>query len=174
MRNFLLYFAGFLVLLVIQEFVLGSVNLFSLLYLYSYVMIIIMLPLHTKTIPSLLWATLVGAVMDIFTGTSALITISIVFMAMFRRGVVKLTIPSDIVSAGGVPFSYKIGVGVFFRYVVTMCILFAIVYFSLEMMSLHNIEYTLLRIGVSSAATTLLIFILQLPLRERKDKSKLY
>lgn len=171
MRNFLLYTAGFLVLIMLQEFVLSSINLFSLVNIFSYIMIIVMLPMQTKTVHTLICAASVGAVMDIFSGTSALITISIVFVAFLRGQIVKLVIPSDIISGGGAPFSYKVGVRSFLIYTFLMSLIFALVYFNLEMMSFDAVEHTLLRIILSSIATTILIFVLQLPLRERKIKA---
>lgn len=165
MRNFLLFFAGFLVVLMLQEFLLSGINLFSLLNIYLYLMIIIMLPIQMASVGVLLCSLCVGAVMDVFSGTSAMITICLLAVAFARKPIINLTIDSDMVIGGGIPFSRRIGTVPFLRYTFVMSFIYALLYFTLEMMTFDGFLFTLLRVIVSSVATTFLIYIVQLPLR---------
>ncbi len=161
MRDFLLYFASFLVLLTLQEFILGSVDLFYIISPFIYIMIIVMLPMQLKSIPTLICSMLVGVVMDMFMGTSALCTISLVFTGYVREWIIKLTIPLELTKQGGVPFVNRIGLVPFLKYTTTISLLFALVYFNVEMMSVEMIGYTMLRAILSTICTVLLIWLLQ-------------
>lgn len=161
MRDFLLYFAGFLVLLMLQEFILSSVLFFTLVSPFIYVMVIVMLPMQLRPIPTILFSMLVGIVMDIFMGTSALCSISMIFLGYLRPWIVKLTIPQDMVKPGGVPFAKRIGTGNFLKYSFVYCLLYGLVYFNVEMMTTEMILNTMLRALLSSIVTVLLIWILQ-------------
>lgn len=167
MRSFFLYFAAFLVVLMLQEFLLSGINLFSLLNIYLYIIIIIMLPMQLSAVGVLFASLGVGAVMDVFTGTSALITMCLLGVGFVRKVVMNLTISRDMIVGGGVPFSRRIGAAAFLRYSFAMCLLYGSLFFMLEMMTFQGFGYTLLRILVSSVATTFLVYILQLPLREK-------
>lgn len=171
MRDFLLYFAGFLVLLMLQEFILSSVHLFTLISPFVYIMIIIMLPMQIKPIPTIIFSMLVGVVMDIFMGTSALCSISMIFLGFIRPLIIKLTIPQDLVKAGGVPFSKRVGIVNFLKYCTLFSLLYAAVYFSIEVMSSEMILHTALRAALSSVVTILLILILQNLVSGRVKKS---
>lgn len=107
----------------------------------------------------------VGALMDIISGTSALCTMSLVSVAFVRRGVLQLVVPSDVLVLGGVPFSSRIGVGVFLRYSFVLCMVYGGVYFSMELMSFAHIWAIVCRLLLSSVVSCLLIFIFQLPSR---------
>lgn len=165
MRNFFLYFAAFLVVLMLQEFLLAGINVFSLLNIYLYIIIIVMLPMDMPPVGVLFSALAVGAVMDVFTGTSALITMCLLAVGFMRRAIMNLTIGRDMIIGGGTPFSRRIGAGAFLRYCFVMCFIYGLFYFMLEMMTMQGLLFTLLRIVVSSVATTLLVYVLQLPLR---------
>ncbi len=155
-------------LLLLQEFVFSSINFYGYCYIWAYLMFLIMLPLQMSVVPLMLFATATGAVMDIFGGTSALITASMVATTFVRPAIVKFSLPHDVISVGGAPLSYRVGAGSFLRYCATMCLVYGVVHFTLEIMSLQDVEVTLLKLLSSVVLNTVLIFILQLPLRPRK------
>ncbi|MFI3298683.1 MAG: hypothetical protein R3Y49_02650 [Rikenellaceae bacterium] len=165
MRNLLLYFSSFIVLLLLQEFVLSGLNVFGFFYVWAYVMMIIMLPLEMKRVELLLYATLFGVVLDIFAGTSALITFSMASTVFLRPNIIKWTVPHDIIVVGGAPLSYRIGTGVFLRYACSVVLVYGIIHTTLEVMTLSNYLDTSLRLVVSVVLNTLLIYLIQLPLK---------
>ncbi len=167
MRNFVLYLSGFLVLLALQEFVIGSINLSQWIAIYIYIMVIILFPLQLRPAPTILLSALLGGAVDVVSGTSALCAICTVWIAFVRPVVIKATLSSDVVTSGGIPFSARIGRGQFLRYTFAMTLLYISLYSFLEVMTLSDIFFTILRVLLSTAATTLLIYILQLPLNKR-------
>ncbi len=131
-------------------------------------MFLVMLPVEMNVVVLMLLSTAIGAVMDTLGGSSALITASLVATAFLRPSVVKFSLPHDVVSIGGAPLSYRVGAASFLRYCATLTMIYGIVYFSLEMMTLQNIGFTLLKLLGSVVLNTLLIYMLQLPLRPHK------
>ncbi len=147
---------------------LNSIKLSDYVWLYSYLTIVIMLPLQIKPTYLILLSAFAGAITDIIAGTSGLLTATLVWIAFIRPVIVKLTISADLLSSGGFPFSSRIGTGKFLRYVFISSLLFGAAYTALEVMSLNNILFQTIRVVISAAANTLLIFLLQLPFGPRK------
>ncbi len=168
MRNLILYISGFLVLVMLQEFVLNNIDFTSYVSLYGFLMVVVMFPLELKPTHLILWSTLAGVILDLLSGTSGLITATLVWSAFIRPLITKLTIPADIRAAGGFPFSSRVGSGNFLKYTFLLSLLFGIAYFTLEVMNLSDIPFTVLRVVISAVANTLLIFLLQLPLGSRR------
>ncbi len=162
MRSIILYISGFLVLLLLQEFVISSINLSQFVAIYAYIMVLILFPLQMKHTMVLISAALLGGMVDICSGSSAIAAISMVLVAYLRPFIVKLIIPSDMISAGGVPLAARIGSHVFFRYCLLMSFVYVSSYSFLEVMSLEGFSFTLLRVVLSTLATTIFIYFLQM------------
>lgn len=154
-------------LLLLQEFVLSSINFSVFVSIYIYIMVVILLPLQMKPLRILLASSLFGLAVDFYSGTGALTAIVMTWIGFMRPYVAKLTLPSDIIVAGGIPYARRIGTRSFFKYTFVMSFLFVSLYSFLEIMSLENFGFTAIRVAASTVATTLLIYILQLPLKPR-------
>lgn len=166
--RFFQYIFGFAILILLQEFVLLDINLFGVMNIMIYLMVIIEIPMEIRGARLLFAGLAMGAVVDLFQGTEALSSICMVWVAFARPTVLNLTLGRDVVVGGGMPRSSRVGSGHFLRYVFLMSLLYSTPYFLLEIMTFEGILTTMLRIVLSSAATTALIYVLHLPL-SRKD-----
>lgn len=153
--------------MLLQEVILSGINFSEWVSVYIYIMVVVFFPLQMKPTAVILSSAALGVLADVYCGMLATTSISMVWIAFARWGVIKLTLPAEVVTAGGAPFSRRIGGGYFLRYSFVMTLLYVALYTMLEVMTFDNIDVTLIRIGASSVATTLLIYVLQLPLKSR-------
>lgn len=163
MPRFLQYLLGFAALILLQEFVLSPINLLSVVSVTIYIMVLILLPMEIKGAYILFVAAAMGLAVDMLQGTTTLAMMCMVWIGFLRQAVLNLTLGRDVVMAGGMPRSVRVGRGNFFRYVFVMCFLYATPYFLLEMMTMQDIWLTSIRIVASSTTTAALIYILHLP-----------
>lgn len=163
MPRFFQYLLGFAVLVLLQEFVLASINVYGFVSITIYIMALLLLPMEITGAKIMFIAALMGATVDIFQGTAAIATMCFVWIGFVRHTVLNLTLGRDIVIGGGMPRSVRIGAGHFFRYIIVMCFMYAIPYFLLEMMSFENLTFTVIRTFVSAISTAVLIYVLHLP-----------
>lgn len=163
MSRFLTYSIGFLLLLFLQEYVLSAINILGLVNIFAYITIIILLPLSVPRAWLLVLGFCVGYIMDTMSGAGGLNAICVVWLAFVRPMVADMTLGRDVVLAGVIPSAYRVGASRFLSYTALMCLLFVTPYFLLEMMTLNDVWYTVIRILISSALTTALIFVLHLP-----------
>ncbi|MEG0655499.1 MAG: hypothetical protein RR465_00555 [Mucinivorans sp.] len=163
MARFLTYTIAFAILLFLQEYVFSAINIWGVVNIFAYVMIILILPLSVHRVWLMLLAFLIGYLMDTVMGSYGLNAICLVWLAFVRNVVGELTLGRDVVLAGLVPSAYRVGAQRFMSYLILMCLLFAIPYFLLEVMSFSGILITILRIVLSSVLTAMLIFVFNLP-----------
>lgn len=162
MLRFLQYTLLFLTAVALQIFLFDNLQLSLYIHPFIYLAFILLLPMETKGYSLLLLALPTGAVIDLFSGMPAVNTIATVFVAFCRPAVLRLFVGREVVRDGGVPNEAKLGTGKFLRYAFTLILLHGIVFFTLETLTTTGIGYTLLRIGVSTFCTALVIYFFQL------------
>lgn len=162
MGRFLIYTLGFTLLLFVQEFILSSINMYSLVHIFLYVMVLVFLPLSIKRAQLLLLGFAVGYLADLIFGGGGLNAVCCVWLAFVRPMVVNYTLGRDSTTFGVAPTALRFGLWKFIAYLFTICLMFAAPYFLLEMMTLTNILYTSLRILSSTIVTAALMFVLHL------------
>lgn len=163
MIRVLAYTIGFALLLFLQEYIFNAINVFGLVGIFAYIMIIIMLPLSVPRAWLLIVGFLIGYLVDTMSGSAGLNAICCVWLAFARPYAAEATLGRDMVLAGVIPSVYRVGATRFMTYVALMCLLFAAPYFTLEMMDLNGFGFVALRILGSTITTSILIFIFHLP-----------
>jgi hypothetical protein len=172
MHRFLQYTLLFLTAVALQIFLFDNLQLSLYVHPLIYLAFILLLPMEINPYLLLLLAVPTGMAVDLFSGMPAVGTIATVFVAFCRPAVLRLFVGRELVREGGVPNAAKLGAGKFLRYSFTLILLHSILFFSLETLTMTGIGYTLLRIAVSAACTTLAVWFFQLlfslnPLRNR-------
>lgn len=157
------YLAGFLVVLFLQEYLFSAINIWGVVNLFPYIMILLMLPLSVSRGWVLVLGCAMGWCVDLMGGMAGLNAICLTWLGFVRPYVGELTLGREVSLADVVPASKRVGTPRFLTYVAVMCLLFALPYFLLEMMSLSGLGITLLRTLVSTIATVVVIYLLQLP-----------
>ncbi len=164
------YITTFLVLALLQIFVISHLELNQYLNVYIYIMIVVVADMQIKGYALLLLAFSLGVIADAIEGSPGLLTSTMTFMAFCRPQVLRWIASREISDNGGTPTSSRLGLSRFLSYVVTMVTLWAIPFFILETAGVANTFITILRIVLSVVVTSVLIYFLQLPLnRNRYD-----
>ena len=149
----------FLLLLIIQVFLLNKMNLFGYLNPFIYVLFIILLPLKTNRILMLFIAFLTGFTIDFFGSTPGLHSSATLLIAFLRPGLLKIFFGKIEFTQDEEPGIAKLGFFGFFKYALVMVIVHHFSLFFLEILSLSKITLILKNTLFNSLATMILIYI---------------
>lgn len=161
--RYVVYFLG---LILIQVLVLNNMQLSGYLNPYCYILIILILPFETPGWLLLLVGFSMGFIMDVFpqgwSGSGAslgLHSFSTVLVAFLRPFILKRLNPRDEYEAGTLPGASDYGFGWYVVYCLVLVGIHHFTLFSLETMSLLRFPETLLRTGLSTFFTLLLLLV---------------
>lgn len=150
----------FIVLALIQIFVLDNIQFLGYINPMIYVLFILSLPVRFPKWLSLLLAFLMGLIIDIFSNTLGMHTFATVFLAFVRIPVTNLIVRFD-EGVNPVPSFKTFGVNNYVKYVVICVLLHHFTLFFIESFSLAGFLFTLIKILASSAVTILFILLIQ-------------
>ena len=169
-RDLISYFIRFSLLIIVQIFLLNNVQFSGLLNPYLYVYFLIVLPVDFSPNIGLLVAFAMGIIIDMFSQTMGMHTISAVFLAYARPYILRYMAPRD-----GYEFSRNVSIKQmgwlwFLTFSGLMVFLHHFVLFFIESFRMSGLGYTMLKAVGSSLLTLSLIIIVQL-LFTRSPKS---
>jgi len=169
-RDLISYFIRFSLLIIVQIFLLNNVQFSGLLNPYLYVYFLIVLPVDFSPNIGLLVAFAMGIIIDMFSQTMGMHTISAVFLAYARPYILRYMAPRD-----GYEFSRNVSIKQmgwlwFLTFSGLMVFLHHFVLFFIESFRMSGLGYTMLKAVGSSLLTLTLIIIVQL-LFTRSPKS---
>lgn len=153
---FLQNIARFILVILIQVFVLNNIRFSGFINPYIYILFILMLPVRFPRWLSLILGFITGMIIDSFTNTPGVHTFATVLIAYIRNPVINAFISVE-EGANPVPGLYSFGVGAFIKYLVTMVIVHHATFFFLEVFSFQDAGHTLLRIFLNSTITVVLL-----------------
>ncbi len=148
----------FVVSVLLQVFLFDRLNLSPYLYPLVYTAFIVLLPAGTDRALLLVLSFLLGASVDLLSGTPGLNTIAATATGFLRPGIMALTVGKDAAREGIVPLPIDTGQARWLRYTVATVSVHCTVFFLFEAMSFAYIGFTLLRILGSIASTTFLLW----------------
>jgi len=151
----------FVLLVGFQVLILNHLHLGTYIYPAVYVYFILLLPFETAGWLLLLSSFALGLSVDFFSNTLGLNAAAAVFMAFCRPGVLKLLKSKREYEPGIQPGIKDLGFSWFFFYSLTLIVLHHAALFFLEVFSFSEIRQTIFRILISSAATLVLVFLMQ-------------
>ncbi|MCD7938132.1 MAG: rod shape-determining protein MreD [Tannerellaceae bacterium] len=150
----------FVVLVLIQVWVLNNIHFFRVAIPFLYIYFILKLPTGISRTSILLLSFLIGIVVDIFSNTPGLHAAASTFAGFCRQPLIQLLIGKDVMP--DLPPSYRMfGIGGFFKYVLIMVILHHTTLYLVESFSLFDPLSLLIRIVGSVILTTLLVCIVE-------------
>ena len=169
-RDLISYFIRFSLLIIVQIFLLNNVQFSGLLNPYLYVYFLIVLPVDFSPNIGLFVAFAMGIIIDMFSQTMGMHTISAVFLAYARPYILRYMAPRD-----GYEFSRNVSIKQmgwlwFLTFSGLMVFLHHFVLFFTESFRMSGLGYTMLKAVGSSLLTLTLIIIVQL-LFTRSPKS---
>lgn len=151
---------SFVVILLVQVLVLNHIHLFGyatpLLYVY-------MVMLFKRSCPRwvvLLASFAMGAIVDIFSNTSGIATVSLTLLG-FLRPYILMPLISREAEEELEPTMQSLGMGRYFYYTLMMVGIYCLVFFTLEAFCFYNWPQWLACTLSSAALTTLLIIVIE-------------
>jgi len=159
MNSVLRYTGTFLILIVLQLLIFNNIEFSGYVNPYIYVMFILILPVAIPSWILLILAFLTGLVIDLFSGTIGVHAFATVMAGYARPWVLSLNITAEASEPETSPSSYRNGLRWFLIYVVTVVMIHHLALFFVEIFSLRNFFLTLLRVLLSTAATTFFIVL---------------
>jgi hypothetical protein len=159
MNSVLRYTGTFLILIVLQVLIFNNIQFSGYVNPYIYVMFILILPVAIPSWILLVLAFLTGLVIDLFSGTIGVHAFATVMAGYARPWVLSLNITAEASEPETSPSSYRNGLRWFLIYVVTVVMIHHLALFFIEIFSFRNFFLTLLRVLLSTAATTFFIVL---------------
>ncbi len=151
----------FIVLVLLQIFILNNINFRGYLDPYLYVLFILLLPFDTPKWLQLLSAFLIGFFVDLFSHSLGMNAAASVLMAFARPTVLQLLSPGREYDPGVPPGISGFGFRWFLSYSLILIFLHHFVLFMLEAFGFNDFLSTLYRILVNTVFTTLLVLLSQ-------------
>lgn len=157
--RFLLVFALQILILKRIEINIGN---FQYLHLLVYPIIILLLPIRSFQVVSLIVAFFVGLSFDMFYDSPGVHAGALVFMTFVRPLILKMIEPTEGYTSESTPTIFKMGFTWFFIYGSILLFIHHLVYFSLDAFSYVYLLEILLRTIFSFFASLILILILMI------------
>lgn len=155
-KTLIRYALMFVILVVAQAVVFNRICLFGVAIPLVFIYLIIKLPVTLNANWSLTVGFLVGITVDIFSDTQGMNAIACTTLAALRRPILKLYFPREDEMPEPTPSRRSVGPAAFLKYVLTMTLVYFVMYFVIESLALFNP----LRMLWEILGSTLLTFIL--------------
>ena len=160
MQKQILYAVAFLVLVMLQIFLLDNIALGLYFHPLIYTAFIIMLPLDLKHIWVMLLAALMGLTIDLLTGMGGLNVIASTAIGFMRPMLLNAAVGHNTSTDDTMPALHRLQPKNLAWYIILMVVVHSLLYFLLETLSLSNLHHTLLRLVVSDIAACVMIWSL--------------
>tara|TARA_B100000795_G_C22790260_1_gene436604 strand:+ start:1031 stop:1537 length:507 start_codon:yes stop_codon:yes gene_type:complete len=165
--NKLRIFFWFILILLLQVFVLNNVNFSNSINPYLYVSFIFIYPLNKNRFLFLFFTFIYGLTLDFFSDTGGIHAFSLLFVAYTRLFFIKLFFKKNNIDY--LLFNLHSEVfGQMFNYVVTLTVIHHFILISLDNFSFQNMGTVLLNTLYSSTFTLLLYFLGSYILRKKQ------
>ena len=149
-----------LMILIVQVLILDHVHPWGYGAPLLCPLVVITLPLGTSRSEALLWGFLTGFIADIFAGTPGISSAALTLIAFLQPPLLELMAPRDSEEELRPSFS-TMGRWNYLRFIILLLILHHLVYFALEGFSYFHIREIAISMGVSFAASLLLIILVE-------------
>ena len=155
-RN-VLQFAGLFLIMVLAQAICSKICLFNIAVPIIFIYFMVRLPISIGVNWMMTIGFFLGLTIDIFNNTQGMNALSCVLLAILRRPVFRLYMPREDDITDTIPSIDSLGLGVFFRYMSTLTVIYCTLLFSIQAFSLMNISLTIQRIIASSILSTMLM-----------------
>lgn len=150
----------FIMLILLQVFILDNIQFMGYLNPMIYVLFILSLPVRFPKWAILFLAFIMGLIIDIFSNTAGMHSFALVFAAFLRTPIINIFTSLD-EGSNPTPSFHTFGVSAYVKYVITIVLLHHITLFFIESFSFLHLTLLIPKIIISSAVTILLILAFQ-------------
>jgi rod shape-determining protein MreD len=153
--------ARFVILVIIQVFLLNNIRINGYINPYLYVLFILWLPFETPGWLLLLSSFFLGLTVDLFTHTPGMNAAASVFMAFLRPSVIRLLTGSKAIEPGISPGIKDMGFNWYFAYSLILIFLHHVFLFYIEIFRFAEFFQTLYRVLLSTISTLILVLVVE-------------
>ena len=147
---------SFVVFCLLQVMILNHIHLFGFITPLFYVYFLLSFEYNYPRWGILLWAFVMGVILDTFTNTPGVAAASMTFVAFIQPYFLELFVGSD-ASDDTSASVHSLGAMRYTYYAAVLVLIYHLLFFSLEMFSFFNVIYWLKCVFGSSALTLVLI-----------------
>ncbi len=165
MQKILVYIGSFLLLLVLQEYILLPLSQSNYFVLFLYPMVLITMDIHTPGWVVMLFALFCGTAADVMDAGGGIFTASILPIALLRMPLMRGIFGRELVYKGGAVSSRRVESGNFLFFTFLCMLLWYMMFYVLHEMGAYSVM-TFVRVVLSSIISTIIIFLLQLPFNQ--------
>lgn len=123
---------SFIIFTLVQVLILKNLVLFGVAFCFLHVLFILLLPIETKTIPSLLIAFGLGLMVDLFYDTIGIHTASLLIVAFIRKPWIKILTPTGGYDDNLQPSMLNMGFGWFATFSIPLFLIYNVAFFFIE------------------------------------------
>ena len=156
MQKNLLYMGAFVVLVLLQIFILDNISLSVFFHPMIYIAFIIMLPLDLKPLWVLLLSALMGLAIDMLTGMHGLNVIATTATGFMRPLMLRLAVGHATGADDSLPSLHRLSTKHLAWFIILVTSLHSFIFFMLESLSLSHLPYTLRRLVISASTASLM------------------
>lgn len=160
----------FILLILVQVFVLNNIRIGGYINPYFYVLFVLLLPFETPGWLLLASSFLLGSSIDLFVHTPGMHAAATVLMAFCRPAIIRLLSGSKGIEQGMKPGIRHMGFRWFLIYSLFLILIHHLLLFYLEVFRLDEFWQTLYRVFLSTLSTLLLVIVAEYLFMRRKDK----
>ena len=159
-RNFIINLTTLLCLILVQIFICNHIMLFNAATVFIFIYVIINLPMNLNTNFLLTWAFLAGLIVDIFSDTLGINTLSCTVLAMIKQPMLYAYIPKDDRTKNIDPSLKSLGFSVYAKYLLSLSAIYCLLVFFIEYSNFTDIKEILLMSGASTIFTFVILLAL--------------
>ncbi len=159
-KEVLVYSLLFICLILAQVLIFNHIVLFSVAVAFIFIYFIISLPMSLHTNWLLCLSFLTGFVIDIFSDTPGVNSLSCTILAILKRPVFYAYVPRDDKTKVMHPTIQTLGWPAYTKFLLTMCAIYCVLVFCIEYFSVGNVKDIL----IMSLSGTLFTFFINLAL----------
>lgn len=146
-----------LLLIIAQVVVLNHICLFGVAVPFAFIYIILRLPLSTNQNLVLTVSFLLGLVIDVFSDTQGMNSLTCTLIGAVRKPILRLYFPRENELSDPCPSISSLGFITYAKYAFTISFLYCTIIFIIEAFSFFNMTVLIMRILFSTFLTTLLL-----------------
>ncbi|PAW95211.1 rod shape-determining protein MreD [Mucilaginibacter sp. MD40] len=160
----------FVMLVLLQVFLLKNISLYNLATPYLYILFVLLLPFETPNILLFVLSFILGLTIDAFYDTPGLHAAACTLLALVRVLFISITVQKDGFDNEPEPTLSIMGFRWFFTYALILTLFHHFFLFNLEVFRLSEIDYTLVRFLLSTVFTVFLILVSGLLFFRKKER----
>lgn len=146
------------ILMVFLQIICNRICLFNVAVPFVFIYFIIRLPLTLSVNWVMTLSFVLGLVVDIFSNTHGMFSMSCVILGALRKPVFSLYYPREDEMTVPIPSIRTLGIGNYTKYMFTLTLLFCNCIYLIQLFTFSNFLLTLLRIVGSSILTAIVLF----------------